>query len=254
MDKQFDLDSYIMHHLTDSGEWHIPFLPTIHLPKYLSLHGVMLLICSIILILTFCVFYNKKRRVPTGLTNLLETFVVFVRDEISVAYLGKEDGRQMTPLFCTFFFFILTLNLMGLVPLFSSATANVNVTAGLALITLSFMIFGTMYKNGFKGFFQALMPSGVPVPVLFILVPIEIVGLLIKSFALTIRLFANMLAGHIVIISLLGIIVILGFVALPAILLAVAIYVLEIFVAFLQAYIFTLLSAMFVGQMMHPDH
>ena len=114
--------------------------------------------------------------------------------------------------------------------------------------------FENIYKNGLKGFFSALIPSGVPAPILIILLPIEFVGLLIKSFALMIRLFANMLAGHIVLISLLGVVVLMGAKALPAVLLACGIYFLELFVAFLQAYIFTLLSAMFVGSMYHPDH
>lgn len=252
--KEFNLEEYIMHHVLNSQEWRLPFLPVIQLPEFLSLHGLMLLICAAILITLFCVLYNHKRDVPTGLTNLLESFVVFIRDEIAVSCLGKEDGRRMTPLFCTFFFFILSLNLMGLVPIFSTATANINVTAGLAFITLNFMIFGAIYKNGLRGFLSALTPSGVPVPILILLVPIEILGLFIKASALTIRLFANMLAGHIVIFALLGLIVVLGAVALPAIGMAVFIYLLEVLVAFLQAYIFTLLSAMFIGQMYHPHH
>ena len=250
----FDLDSYITHHLSDSQEWHIPFLPTIHIPEFISLHVIMLLICSIILFVLFVILYDKKSRVPKGITNLLEIFIIFIRDEIAIAYLGEKDGKKMAPLFCNFFFFILILNIMGLIPLFSTATANINVTAALALITFFFMIFGTIYKNGIQGFFKALIPSGVPIPVLFLLVPIEFIGLFIKSFALTIRLFANMLAGHIVILSLLGIVVLMGFAALPIILLALGISLLEVLVAFLQAYIFTLLSAMFIGQMHHPEH
>lgn len=254
MGQHFKIDDFIMHHITDRKEWSIPFLPTIHLPDFLSLHGVMLIVCSIVLILLFCVFYNKKKHVPTGLTNLLEVFVIFIRDQICIASLGEKDGRRMTPLFCTFFFFILGLNLIGLIPLFSTATANVNVTAGLALITLSFMIFGAMVKNGIGGFFKALVPSGVPIPILIILVPIEFLGMFIRAFALMMRLFANMLAGHIVIFAVLGLVVLLGYGALPAVLLAVFINVLEILIAFLQAYIFTLLSAVFIGQMFEPSH
>jgi len=254
MKEAFDLNQYMNHHMLNGNEWNIPFLPPIHLPGYLSLHGLMLLICFLILTFVFIFIYDKKTRMPKGITNLLEMVVLFVRNEIAVAHFGEEEGRKMAPLLCTFFFFILTLNLMGLIPVFSTATSNVNVTVGLALITLFFMIFGAIYKNGLKGFLHALIPSGVPWPVLFILVPIEVAGLFIKCFALTIRLFANMLAGHIVIISLLGIVIILGKAALPAVALAVGIYILEVFVAFLQAYIFTLLSAMFIGQMYHPAH
>lgn len=254
MDQSFDLNNYINNHIMDSYEWNLPFINPIQLPKYLSLHGVMLIIASMIVFLLFGVFYNKKKRVPTGMTNLLEIFVIFIRDEIAVNALGKEDGRKMTPLFCTFFFFILVLNLMGLVPIFATATANINVTAGLALITLSFMIFGAIYRNGVSGFFKAVTPSGVPIPVLILVVPMELLGLFVKAFALTIRLFANMLAGHIVIFSLLGMVVFIGVVALPAILLVIFISLLEIFIAFLQAYIFTLLSAMFIGQTYNPEH
>ena len=254
MSGEFNLDQYMMHHMLNGHEWNLPFLPPIQLPSFLSLHGLMVIICALLMVLVFGVLYDKRNRVPRGLTNMLEVFILFIRDQIVKPYLGEEDGRKMTPLFCTFFFFILFMNLIGLIPIFATATSNINVTAGLAVITLCFMIFGCIYKNGVGGFFHALIPSGVPIPVLILIVPLEILGLIIKSFALTIRLFANMLAGHIVIISLLGIIVLFGAGALPAILLAVLIYLLEVMVAFLQAYIFTLLSAMFIGQMYHPHH
>ncbi len=250
----FNLEQYIMHHVLDGHEWQLPFLPVIHLPSYLSLHGLMLIFCSIFLILLFCGLYQKKAKVPHGLTNLLEVFIVFIRDEISISCLGEKDGRKMTPLFCTFFFFILGMNLMGMIPLFVTATANVNVTGALAVVTFCFMVFGAIYKNGIGGFFKAFIPSGVPAPILILLFPIELLGLFIKTFALTIRLFANMLAGHIVILSLLGLVVLMGLGALPAVALAVFINLLEVLVVFLQAYIFTLLSAMFIGQMYHPQH
>lgn len=251
----FNLNEYIMHHLMDSHQWHLPFLPPITLPSFLSLHALMLIICSGLLIILFCGLYQKNQRVPTGLTNLLETFVVFVRDDIAIECMGREDGRKMTPLLCTFFFFILGLNLMGMVPLFATATANVNVTAGLALVSFCVITFGAIYKNGLGGFWKALVPSGVPFFILPILVPIEILGLFIKAFALTIRLFANMLAGHIVILSILGMVVTVGYImALPSVILALAISLLELFVAFLQAYIFTLLSAIFIGLVHQPEH
>jgi F-type H+-transporting ATPase subunit a len=254
MKAQFDLEEYMMHHMLDGQQWHLPFLPTIDIPEPLSLHGVMVLLACVLLIVVFVGLYDKKSRVPRGLTNLLEVMVLFIRDQIVMPYLGKEDGRRMMPLFCTFFFFVLFLNLLGLIPAFATATSNINVTAALALITLSFMVFGAIYKNGVGGFFHALIPSGVPAPIVALLLPIEIAGLLIKCFALMIRLFANMLAGHIVILSLLGVVVLMGAKALPAVALACGIYILELFVAFLQAYIFTLLSAMFVGSMYHPQH
>lgn len=250
----FDLEKYIMSHMVDSKEWHLPFLPPMHLPAYLSRDGVMLLVCSVVLIVVFVFLYRKKERVPTGLTNLLELFIIFIRDQIAVAYLGEKDGRRMTPFFCTLFFFILGLNLLGMIPIFSTATANINVTGALALVTLSFLIFGSIQKNGVTGFFKALTPPGVPWPILILLVPMEFLGLFIRSFALMIRLFANMFAGHIIIFALLGLVVFLGYVALPAIALALFVSVIEIGIAFLQAYIFTLLSSIFIGLMYHPEH
>lgn len=242
-----------MHHVTDSHHWALPFVD-VHLPPWLSLHGVMLILGALLLILTFGLAFRRRDPVPSGFANLLEVFVKFVRDNISIANLGEEDGRRLAPLFCSFFFFILTLNLMGLVPVFATATGNVNVTAGLALVTLGFMIFGGIYRNGLGGFLHAFIPHGVPWPVLILLVPIEFMGMFIKAFALTIRLFANMFAGHIVVFALLGLVVIYGAPALPSVALALGIYLLEVFVCFLQAYVFTLLSAMFISQIHHPAH
>ncbi|MBI3617539.1 MAG: F0F1 ATP synthase subunit A [Candidatus Omnitrophica bacterium] len=254
MSAPFDLGEYILRHTQDSRQWHLPFLPPVQLPLFLSLHGLMLIIAASFLIALFCLIYDKKTRVPRRFTNLLELMIIFIRDEIAVKNLGEEDGRRMTPFLCTLFFFILTLNLMGMIPIFSTATANPNVTAALAFFTLCFMVFGTLYKSGFKGLQKALVPAGVPKVILIILVPVEFFGIFIKTGALTIRLFANMLAGHMVILSMLGLVLLLGLVALPSILLAVSIGILETFIAFLQAYIFTLLTAVFIGQMYHPEH
>jgi len=252
--KNFDLQEYILHHMQNSKEWQIPFLPPVSLPSFLTLHGLMIIFSTVFLIILFCFIYKKNQRVPHGITNLLEFIILYIRDEMVIPFLGREDGRKFTPFFCTFFFLILCLNLMGLIPLFSTATSNINVTGALAFIILSFMVFGSIYKNGVKKFFKSFVPSGVPVPVLIILVPIEFIGLFIKSMALMIRLFANMLAGHIVILSLIGLVGVLGFVALPSVLLAIFILLLEVFIAFLQAYIFTLLSAIFIGQTYSPEH
>jgi len=254
MGGEFNLDQYMMHHMTNRYEWDLPGLPTIHLPPFLSLHALMILLCAAFLLFLFGVVYDKRSRVPRGVTNLLELIILFVRDDIVYPNLGEEDGRKMMPLFCNFFFFILFLNLFGIIPVFATATSNINVTAALALISFCFMVFGSIQKNGLPAFFKALMPSGILALDIILFLPLELFGLLIKAFALMIRLFANMLAGHIVIISLLGIVVLMGAKALPAVGLAVMIYMLEVMVAVLQAYIFTLLSAMFVGQMYHPAH
>lgn len=249
----FQLDQYVMHHVLDSNEWRLPFLSPIPLP-FISFHGLMVILCAVFLIVLFLGIYRKGDRVPTGATNLLEAFVQFIRDEIAVPALGQEDGNKLTPLFCTMFFFILGLNLMGMIPIFGAATANISVTMPLALIIFYMMTVVTIQKNGVVGFLKTFVPSGVPVVILPLIFVLEVMGLFIKTFALMIRLFANMLAGHMVILCLLGLIVMFGVWAIPAIFLAVGISLLEVLVVFLQAYIFVLLSAVFIGQMHHPEH
>jgi F-type H+-transporting ATPase subunit a len=253
--KSAAINEWIMHHVSDSDKWHpLPFLE-VPLPGWMSNHVLMLLIGAGLLVLVFKVLCRyQPGRAPRGWTNLMEVLVKFVRDDICVATLGEEDGRKMAPLFLTFFFFIATLNLMGLVPLFSTATGNIGVTAALAIVTFCFMVFGAIYMNGPIAFAKGFVPSGIPWPILIIIVPLEVLGVAIKCIALTIRLFANMFAGHIVVFSLLGLLVTFGVAALPAVVMALAIDLLEIFIALLQAYIFTLLSAMFIGQMYHPAH
>lgn len=253
-DKAQIVQDYIMYKLADAPYWKTPF-GKVYLDAFnLTSHGLMLIIAGLLMVLVFGVLYRKKDPVPRGLTNLLEVLVLFVRDQIAIANLGEKDGRKMAPLLLSLFFYILFLNLMGLIPIFTGATANVNVTAGLALVTLTVMIGGAIYKNGLKGFIGAFIPHGVPLPVMFLLVPIEFMGMFIKAFALTMRLFANMLAGSIVVYSIIGLVVIFGVAGAPSLLLGVGIYILKVFVAFLQAFVFTLLSALFINQIHHPAH
>lgn len=247
------VQSFIQHHMVDSHNLSL-FGMSIPLPSFLTVHGVMLILSASLLILLFGVLYRRSAEVPHGITNLLESIVLYVRNEICIRYLGNDDGRRMAPVFLTFFFFILMVNLVGLVPAFSSASANLGVTAPLALISLAFMVLGAMWRHGPIRYVKGFIPHGVPWPLLVIVVPIEIFGVFIKAFALMIRLFANMLAGHIVVYSLLGMVLIYGILAMPLALLAILIYLLEVFVAVFQAYIFTLLSAVFIGQRYHPEH
>lgn len=259
-----DVSGYIIHHLVNADSWHplpgvgIPLLGDVSLFGVnvgLTLHALMLIFAAGLVFLLFGVLYKKQsRQAPSGITNMLEVLVLFVRDEICINYLGKEEGKKLTPFFLNFFFLVLVMNLMGLIPIFATATANINVTLGLSLITLTMMIVGGVVKNGLIGFVQLFLPPGVPKAVYVILFPIEVMGLFIKPFALTMRLFANMLGGHIVLFSLLGLIITFGWVGLPALGLALFVFFLELLVVFIQAYIFTMLSAMFVGTMMHPSH
>lgn len=250
----FNLEQYILHHLQNSHQWQLPFLPPVQLPGRITLHALMLFLSSMVLIFLFCVLYRKEQNVPSGITNMLETIVLFIRDEIAIANLGPEDGRKLTPLFCTFFFFILIMNLMGIIPLFVSATANINVTFALAFVTLGFMTIGAIRKNGLKGFLKSFVVSDIPFVFQCVIFVLEILGLFIKTATLTIRLFANILAGHMVILIFLGLVGLFGAIALPSVFLAVLIDLLEVFVSFLQAYVFTMLSALFIGHIYQPAH
>ena len=259
--KRQQVMEYIWHHILNTKpghgpmEWHpLPFVPGIHLPDWLPLHQLMLLIAGLLLIVGFCVLYRLRKGVPTHFSIVLETFIVFIRDEVAIPSLGEHDGKKLTPLLCTFFFFILVLNFMGLFPFFVTATANVHVTAALSILVFVVMIVGGLLKNGPLGLAHAFIPGGVPLVLKFVLFPLEVVGVFIKTFALTLRLFANMLAGHVAIFSIIGMVVVFGPIALPALLMALFILLIEVLVALLQAYVFTLLSAVFIGQVFHPEH
>lgn len=262
------LGDFISHHLQNSHEWHLPFLH-INLPRFepinflgmsidmsITLHVVMLWVASLILMLVFWLSFRKRKAVPTGTAAVLESLVLFVRDEIAIPNMGEKNGKKQTPFLATIFFFILTLNLMGLVPLFTTATGNISVTAALAVMTFLLTQLHGMKENGVGGYFKSLVPSGVPLLLLPILIPIEILGMFTKPFALAVRLFANMTAGHTVIFGLLGLIIILGTVFVSPVSVGFALFIntLEILIAFIQAYIFTVLSALFIGMAMHPEH
>ena len=156
---------------------------------------IMILISSILIIALFTFGYDKKRVVQTGIGNLLEVFVVFIRDDIVYPNMGEKQGKRFLPLILTFFFFIVTLNLLGLIPGSATATASFSVTVALALVTFfTYLIFGN--KDFWKHIFAT---PGVPFWLLPIMIPVEIIGLITKPFALSVRLLANMNAGHIII-------------------------------------------------------
>ena len=188
---------------------------------------------------------------PRGvLQNTLETLVIYVRDEIARPNLGDKADKYL-PYLLTVFFFILVCNLLGLVPFGATATANITVTVVLALFT-----FVITQVAGTKDYWMHILwPPGIPWFVKPILVPIEILGLFTKPFALAVRLFANMTAGHLVILNLIGLIFLVGGMnaaagwatSVPALGLTLFVYALELLVAFIQAYVFTILSALFIG-------
>ena len=196
--------------------------------------------------------YKNKKQAPKGIQAFLEPLILFVRDDIIKSSIGPKYKRY-TVFLLTTFFFILTNNLLGLTPGAANVTGNISVTLVLSLFTF---IIITISAN--KGYWKHLIkPPGTPLPLLPIMIPIEIFGVFTKPFALMIRLFANITAGHIIIFSLISLIfvasnngenVVAGWAVAPlSVLFVLFIFLIEILVAFLQAYIFTLLSAVFIG-------
>ena len=289
----------IIHHVSNSDISH----PIIHLPTISGIdfsvtkHVLMLWLVSFLVGVAVIVpvrrFLSGDRSVPTGWMNALEITIQFIRDSIVKPNVGPKWVMTWTPLVLTFFFFILFANGIGMIPIFDvlgafnrfilnvpasdshnfingilhggvTATGNFNVTAGLATITFfSIIIAGTM-AHGFINHWKNLAPPGLPWPVYIILIPIEIMGLFVKPFALTMRLAANMTGGHIALLALLSLMPIFGemfhstvagfgvaFVSVP---IAVAISALEIIVVLVQAYVFTLLTAVFVGMAINVHH
>lgn len=221
-------------------------------------HLLFAVLAGLLLCLLFIPMARKYKRgigrteAPRGTTqNLLELLVLYIRDEVARPALGTKADKYL-PYLLTIFFFILACNLFGLIPFGATATANVSVTAALALFT-----FVITQVAGTKDYWlHVFNPPGIPWFVKPIMVPIEIMGLFIKPFALCIRLFANMTAGHLVILNLIGLIFAIGALfgevagfgtAVPSIALTLFIYGLEMLVAFIQAYVFTILSALFIG-------
>ncbi len=222
--------------------------------KLVSKQLIMMFLACLVIISLFVFGYNKNKKVQTGLGNLLEVFVIFMRDEVVYPNMGEKQGKKFLPLILTFFFFIVMLNLLGLIPGSATSTAFFSTTVALALITFfTYIIFGN--KDFWKHIFAT---PGVPFWLLPIMVPVELIGLLTKPFALSVRLLANMNAGHIIIMAFIGIIINMKspWVALGSVPMALAINMLEIFVAFLQGYIFSLLSSIFIGMAVteHEHH
>ena len=185
---------------------------------------------------------------PRGLQGFFEPIILFVRDDIAIPNIGEHKYAKYMPYLLTVFFFILVNNLLGLVPIFpfgANVTGNVNVTFVLALFT--FII--TQFSGNRSHWRHVFAAPGVPVWLLPIMIPIEVIGLFSKPFALMIRLFANITAGHIIVLSLVSLIFIFKSVAVApvSIFFVLFMYCIELLVAFLQAYVFTLLSALFIG-------
>jgi F-type H+-transporting ATPase subunit a len=200
--------------------------------------------------------YKNNNGIAKGAGRFFEPIIVYIRDEIAIPNIGHKAYGKYMPFLLTVFFFIWFLNMFGLTPLGVNVTGNIAVTTALAILVYLITTF-TANKNYWGHIFW--MP-GVPVPMKFILAPIELLGTIIKPFSLTIRLFANMLAGHVVIMSIIALMYTFNNpVGSPlSFILAFVLSILEILVALLQAYIFTMLSALYFGaaneEHHHDDH
>ena len=288
----FNAGEVIMGHVSNGPH------PLIHLPSIAGIdfsvtkHVLMLWVVASVLFLVITVtvrkFLRQDRPVPAGFMTVIEIIVEFVRDSIVEPNVGRKWTRTWTPVLLTLGLFILTANLIGIIPIFdvvglvnhavhtpeesffaqvvhggATVTGNFNVTAALATISFFLIIIAGARAHGFVKHFRNLVPGGVPVFVYPILIPIEIMGMFVRPFALMARLAANMTGGHIAILAILSFVFIFNTqfgpaagmgIGLFSLVLAALISALEIIVVLVQAYVFTLLSAVFIGMAIHAHH
>jgi len=279
---QLDIGELVMHHTSDAygldfapfGEIHWHRWPDLHIGPWSvnvtpTKHVVFLFLSAALVFLTMWTAGRalKKQRAgqnaPHGFAAAIEGLVLFVRDEIAITNIG-HGGEKFAPLVMTLFFFILYSNLLGLLPWGASPSGNVAVTGALAIVVFLTVEIAGFRKLGPRGYMRSIFPvvpgmtgaSGALISVA--MAPIELLGKFVKPFAMAIRLFGNMTAGHFVILSLFGIMFLFGNlgvwsygIAGTTVLLLVGIMMLELFVAVLQAYVFALLTAVFIGLMQH---
>ena len=296
-EEAFDAGEVIIEHVSNSALDH----PILHLPVVAGIdfsvtkHVLMLWLVAGLLFVTITLatrrYLAQERPVPAGFMNALEAVVQFVRDSVVLPNVGARWVNTWTPLILTFFVFILTANAIGMVPVFevlglldrfvlntseesllnsvlhggATATANYNVTAALATITFFAIIVAGTMAHGFVAHWKNLVPSGLAWPIYILLIPIEIMGMFVKPFALTMRLAANMTGGHIAILSILSLVFIfsqqsgsaalgVGVGTILSLPLALGISALEIIVILVQAYVFTLLTSVFIGMAINVHH
>lgn len=228
------------------------------LSKFMVLEVIAAVVCLVLFVpLAWSI---RRRGFPKGrLTNLLEAMLVFIRDNVAVPAIGEHDAHRFLPFLWSVFFFILINNLLGIIPYLGSATGALGCTLALAACTFIVIHASGMRQLGVKGYAEAFVPH-VPLALYPLMLFIELIGHTIKPIILAVRLFVNMLAGHTVLFVILGFIAVIGpsllyFIVAPASVIGVVLLsLLELFVAFLQAYVFTFLSAIFIGTAVHPEH
>ena len=295
--EKFDAGKTIIEHVSNSSHEH----PLIHLPTIggidfsVTKHVFMLWLVAafVFLVVTWTIrrYLKQDRPIPSGFMNALEALVEFVRDTMVLPNVGKKWVNTWTPLVLTFFVFILSANAIGLIPLFdvlgllnhwvihapddsffarvihggTTATANYNVTAALATITFFAIIVAGTKAYGFIQHWKNLVPHGLAPVLYIILIPIELMGMFVRPFALTMRLAANMTGGHIAILAIISFVFLftemfgtavagIGIGMAVSVPMAVGISALEIIVVLVQAYVFSLLTAVFIGMAVHVSH
>jgi F-type H+-transporting ATPase subunit a len=279
----------IVHHIANShevetpfGVWHLPQGWTIRLgtsaggaPRVLDLsptkHTVYMVLAALIVALTFLLSARTigraqaQGRPAKGFAGTMEAMALYIRQEVVLPNVGPH-GEGFAPYLLTLFFFILAMNLLGLLPWGAAATGNIAVTAALAVMAFVVIEVTGMRTLGPKGYLATIfyLPHGLPggiggnalkVLLLAVMTPIELIGKLAKPFALAVRLFANMTSGHVLVLALIGLTFLFQSytVGVAAALLATGVMLLELFVAFLQAFVFTLLTSVFIG-LMRAEH
>jgi F-type H+-transporting ATPase subunit a len=294
--ERFDAGAVIIEHVANSSLEH----PLIHLPHLggidmsVTKHVFMLWLVSGILFIVITAtvrgYLKKDRLVPSGFMNALESVVEFIRDSVAEPNIGHKWTKVWTPVLLTLFMFILGSNAIGMIPIFevlallnhwvlhaspdsffamllhggSTTTSNFNVTAGLAVVSFFAIIIAGSKAHGVVQHWKNLVPHGVSPFLAVALIPIEILGMFVRPFALTMRLAANMTGGHIAILAILSFVFIftemagqavgMGVGLAVSVPLAVGISALELIVILVQAYVFTLLTAVFIGMAIHAHH
>jgi F-type H+-transporting ATPase subunit a len=274
----------IVGHIADGHSIELPFLGEVELPRFAPIHiggltldlsptkhFVFMLLAATIVALVFVLSARSiaaaeaKGKPPKGFAGAMEAMALYIRQEVVLPNVGPH-GEGYAPYLLTLFFFILTMNLLGLLPWGATATGNIAVTAALAVMAFIVVEVTGMRTLGPKGYLSTIfyLPHGLPggpggailkVFLLAVMTPIELIGKLAKPFALAVRLFANMTSGHVLVLALIGLTFLFQSysVGLGASVLATGVMVLELFVAFLQAFVFTLLTSVFIG-LMRAEH
>jgi F-type H+-transporting ATPase subunit a len=292
----FNAGDVIIEHVSNSSLDHpLIQLPTLYginfsVTKHVFMLWLVAAVVFVVVTVTIRSYLRQDRMVPRGFMNSLEALVEYLRDVVVEPNVGRKWVNTWTPLLLTLFIFILAANAIGLIPIFdaaellnhwvlhldeesffaqvlhggTTATANFNVTAALAMITFGAIIVAGSKAHGFVQHWKNLVPGGVSPALGIALIPIEILGMLVRPFALTMRLAANMTGGHIAILAILSFVFIftqmagaavgMGVGLVFSVPLAVGISALEIIVVLVQAYVFTLLTAVFIGMAIHAHH